>query len=64
MGGILGGGKKVKAPTPTKVSPAPTITSEAEDDALKKATGGGGFASTILTGDLVPKRTGKKTRLA
>ena len=63
MGSILGGGKKVKAPAATKVSPVPTITTEAGDEALRKASGSGaGFASTILTGSLVPKKTGKRTK--
>ncbi len=58
MGGLVG--KKVKSPTPAKVSPAPTITTEAEDEALRKASGGGGFAAQILTGNLIPESTGKK----
>lgn len=63
MGSLIGGGKKIKAPTAKKVEPLPKITSEAEDDALQKASGGGGFESTILTGNLIPKKTGKRTKL-
>lgn len=64
MGGILGGGKKVKAPVAKKVEPLPEITTEAEDAALQKAAGGGGFADAVITGNLIPKSTGKKRILA
>lgn len=60
MGGIFGGGGGAKAPTPAKVEPLPTITEEAEDTAQQRARAGRGFASTILTGALVPKDRGKK----
>jgi hypothetical protein len=65
MGGILGGGgKKVKAPTPQKAAPVPTVATDAEDEALQRAKGAGrGFESTIITGSLVPKSKGKFTRL-
>ena len=53
MGSLFG--SKPKAPKAKPVSPAPEITSEAEDEALKKAgRSKGGFASQIITGDLVP----------
>lgn len=54
MGGILGS-KPPKAPKAKPVSPTPTITSEAEDEALRRAgKKRGGFASQIITGSLVP----------
>ena len=61
MGGLLGGSKP-KAPKPKEVAPAPTITSEAEDEALQRAgRRRGGYSSQIITGSLVPEMTGKGT---
>lgn len=53
-------GKKVKTPTVQKVEPAPTVSEEAEDYALKTAAKGG-FATTFLAGDLIPTPRGKTT---
>lgn len=57
--GSLVGAKKVKAPKATAVSPVPEVTTEAEDEALRKQQTGKGFASQIFTGDLVPPKKGK-----
>ena len=62
MGGMFGG---KKAPTP-KVPPPPAIPEvgeETEDFAMRAARRRRGFASTILTGQLTPMGTGKKTVL-
>ena len=60
--GDLFGGSKVKTPKVQKVAPPPTITSESEDWALKRAAQGAGWAKTVITGDLVPPAK-KKTVL-
>jgi len=55
MGGLFGGSKP-RPPKPKEVAPAPTISSEAEDEALLRAgRKRGGYASQIITGLLVPE---------
>ena len=61
MGGMFG----KKAPTP-KVPPPPAIPEvgeEVEDYAMRAARRRQGFPSTIITGQLTPVSTGKKTVL-
>jgi len=61
MGGLFGGSKP-KPPKVTQVAPAPTISSEAEDDALQRAgRRRGGYAAQIITGSLIPEGGGKGT---
>jgi hypothetical protein len=63
MGGLFSKQKKVKAtPVPAPV-PSPEVSEETGEEAMKKALKRGGRGKTILTGNLVPMSTGKKTTL-
>ena len=63
MGGIFGGGRRVTPPTVQRVSPPPTVSQESSDWAMRRAQSTSGFQQTILTGDLRPRSTGRRTVL-
>jgi len=64
MSGLIGGGaKEVKAPPVPAPPPIPTVSSDAEEFAIKEERRKSGSAKTFLTGNLSPKSTGKKKTL-
>ena len=64
MGGLFGGKSKVVQPPPVPPPPpVPVVQEEAEEFALKEKRGRSGFEQTFLTGNLIPKPTGKKKTL-
>jgi hypothetical protein len=52
-----------KPPSVPKPAPAPIVSPETGDEAIRQARKNKGFASTMLTGSLTPMSTGKKTTL-
>ena len=62
MSGLFGGGGTVTPPKPKPAPPVPTVGEEVGD--IARRTRPRGREETFLTGDLVPKFTGKKKRLA
>ncbi len=62
MGGMFGGGSRVRPPAVQRASPPPTVTTESEDSAMRRAGQAGGYESTRITGDLVPP-TRRRTTL-
>ena len=62
MGSIFGGKpKKVTPPPVPDPAPIPEVSEEVSDEAMRKAVRRSGRRKTIITGNLVPMSTGKKT---
>lgn len=59
----MGGSPKVKSPPVPPPPPIPEVGPEVEDWAMKMAKKKRGFSKTIITGELVPMGTGRKTVL-
>lgn len=57
------GGHSASAPHVPNPPPIPEVGPETEDWAQKQARRKQGFSKTIITGELVPMGTGKKTVL-
>lgn len=63
MGGLFSKPKTPEMPPVPPPPPIPEVGEETEEFATRQARRRRGFASTILTGMLRPKPTGKKTAL-
>jgi len=62
MGGLFGA-PKPKTPQPPPPTPIPEVGAETGDYAAKMARKRKGYMSTVVTGSLAPKPSGKKTLL-
>ena len=63
MSGLFSKPKTVKAPSVPAPIPLPEVSEETGEEAMRKAVKRSGRNKTIITGNLVPKSTGRKTVL-
>jgi len=63
MGSLFSKPKTVKSPLIASPGAVPVVSPGVEEEAMKKMRKRYGFEKTILTGQLVPVSTGKKTTL-
>ncbi len=60
MGGLFDKPKVVKTPPVPPPPPIPVVQDEAAEFEVKEQARRSGFQQTFLTGNLIPKSTGKK----